>query len=222
MAILVWDDDGNKIFEAGNKQLTLYNKGNDGNYTTGVAWNGLINFTVSNSGGDETALWADDIKYGSLRANEECGGTIECYQTPTEFYKCDGVKELTPGVYIGQQSREPFGLACKTTLGNDAKGLEYGYKIHLIYGATASPSERSYQTINDSPDANTLSYEYTCTPENCTGYKAVAHIEINSTDFTTEAQKAALTAFEGVIWGTENTDARLPKPDEVKTLLTVA
>ena len=222
MAPLVWDDSGKKIFETGNKKLTLYKKGVDGNYTTGVAWNGLINFTVTNSGGDETALWADDIKYGSLRANEECGGTIECYQLPTEFYDCDGVKELTPGVYVGQQSRVPFGLTCQTTLGNDAQGLEYGYKIHLLYGATASPSERNYQTINDSPDANTLSYEYTCTPEACTNFKPVAHIEINSTDFTTEAAVAKLKAFEAVIWGSENTDARLPLPNEVKTLLTVS
>lgn len=220
MAKLVWDGSGEKIFETGNKKLTLYNKGTDGSYQTGVAWNGLINFTISNTGGDETALWADDIKYGSLRANEETGGTIECYQTPTAFYKCDGVKELTPGVYIGGQPREPFGLTCQTTLGNDAQGLAYGYKIHLIYGATASPSERNYQTINDSPDANTLSYEYTCTPENCTGFNAVSHIEINSTDFTTPEAQAKLTAFKEVIWGSDNTDARLPLPDEVKTLLT--
>lgn len=224
MSRLVWDDVGQKKYELGNRHLALYVTDENGGYTAPVAWNGITSFTVSNTGGDETALWADDIKYGSLRSNEECGGTVESYQCPREFYPCDGSVEVVPGMAIGQQNRRPFGLVCRTTIGNDVRGLEFGYKLHIIYGATASPSERPYTTINDSPDAQGLSWEFSCVPVNVTGYKPVAHIEIDSTLVETPANLAVL---EDILFGTDAnatagtaaTDGRLPTPDEISYIL---
>ena len=221
MSRLVWDDTGNKKFEMGTKKMVLFVGGSGGEYQAGIAWSGITGVTISNTGGDETALWADDIKYGSLRAAEECGGTIEGYQCPREFYPCDGIVQLAPGVYIAQQDRVPFGAAFVTTIGNDTQGTSYGYKIHLIYGATCSPSERPYTTINDSPDAASLSWEFTTTPVNCAGHKPVSHLEIDSTEVSAEK----LAAIEDIIFGTDGTggtggtDSRLPLPDEIATLL---
>lgn len=225
-AALTWDDLGKKIYESGNKKGVLYVMKENivdptDPYEDGVAWNGLINVSQSNSGADETALWADDIKYASLRSAEEFGATIEAYQSPKEFDVCDGSAELVQGVSIGQQSRRNFGFSYVTSIGNDTKGFDYGYKIHLIYNASANPSERSYQTINDSPDAITLSWELTTTPVAVTGHKPTAHITIDSTQFTTEAQINKLHAFEAILYGSTEGNARLPLPDEVKTLLTV-
>lgn len=212
---LVWDDTGNKKFETGTKNGVLFVMNDNGTYGEGVAWNGLTAVTASSSGAEETALWADDIKYASMRSAEEFGATIEAYQCPPEFYACDGSAELTTGVTIGQQGRKSFGFSFVTTIGNDVSGTDYGYKIHLIYGASASPSERAYQTINDSPDAMTLSWEITTTPVNVTNHKPTAHIVIDST----LADPTKLTAFKAILYGSTTAASRLPLPDEVATLL---
>lgn len=220
-APLTWDTTGTKSYETGVKKTVLFVMDATGAYQDGVAWNGVTSISESNSGAEETALWADDIKYASLRSAEEFGATIEAYKCPREFYVCDGSADLVKGVTVNQQGRRGFGLSYVTTVGNDVAGTDYGYKIHLIYGCTASPSERSYQTINDSPDAMTLSWEIKTTPVAVTGLKPTAHIIIDSTDFVTEAEKAKLTAFEAILYGSESANSRLPLPDEVKTLLTV-
>jgi hypothetical protein len=210
---LTWDDTGKKIFETGTKRGVLYVMDATGAYGEGVAWNGLTAVTESNSGAEETALWADDIKYASLRSAEELGATIEAYQCPPEFYICDGTAEPQDGVTINQQGRRGFGFSYTTTVGNDVAGNDYGEKIHLIYGATASPSERAYQTINDSPDAITLSWELTTTPVAVTGYKPTAHLIVD----TTRCDATKLASFKEIIYGSSNAAARLPLPDEVIT-----
>ena len=213
-APLTWDDTGKKIYETGTKRGVLYVIDDEGNYGEGVAWNGLTAVTESNSGAEETALWADDIKYASLRSAEEFGATIEAYQCPPEFYACDGTAEVATGVTINQQGRKAFGFSYTTTVGNDTKGNDYGEKIHLIYNATASPTERSYQTINDSPDAMSLSWELTTTPVAVTGHKPTAHIIIDTTKLT-EAAKTKLNTFKDAIYGSTQAAAHLPSPDEV-------
>lgn len=220
-----WDADGEKRFETGNKKGVLYVMNAQGTYEAGVAWNGLTAVTLSNSGAEETALWADDIKYASLRSAEEFGATIEAYQCPDEFYECDGTVQGETGVFLGQQTRKHFGFSYVTTIGNDTLGNDYGYKIHLIYNASANPSERSYQTINESPDAITLSWEITTTPTPVAvpegssytlkgTYKNVAHLEIDSTKV--DANK--LATFEAVIYGNGTLDPRLPLPGEVLSM----
>lgn len=216
---LVWDDTSNRKFETGTKKGVLFvMKDTIDNpaqpYQAGVAWNGLTAVTESNSGAEETALWADDRKYASLRSAEEFGATIEAYQCPPEFYVCDGSAALVPGVIINQQGRKSFGFSYVTTIGNDVLGTDYGYKIHLIYGATASPSERAYQTINDSPDAITLSWEIKTTPVEVKNHKDTAHLIIDST----LVDAAKLAAFEEILYGSSSADARLPLPNEVATL----
>lgn len=213
-APLTWDDTGKKIYETGTKRGVLYVIDDEGNYGEGVAWNGLTAVTESNSGAEETALWADDIKYASLRSAEEFGATIEAYQCPPEFYVCDGTAEVATGVTINQQGRKAFGFSYTTTVGNDTKGNDYGEKIHLIYNATASPTERSYQTINDSPDAITLSWELTTTPVAVAGHKPTAHIIIDTTKIP-EASKTKLDTFKKAIYGSDQAAAHLPTPDEV-------
>lgn len=216
-APLVWDKTGERYYETGVKQGVLYIP-TEGVYSKGVAWNGLINVTESPSGAEPEPLYADDIKYLNLMSAEEFGATIEAYTYPDEFAECDGSAELVPGVTIGQQARQIFGLSYKTTLGNDVKGSEYGYKIHLIYGCMAAPSEKEYGTINDSPEAITFSWELTTTPVNVTGMKPTASIVIDST----KADPEKLKAFEKILYGSTEAAARLPLPDEVKTLLTAA
>lgn len=213
MSALVWDDTGNKKFETGTKNGVLFVMNTDGTYGNGVAWNGLTAVTESNSGAEETALWADDIKYATMRSAEEFGLTIEAYQCPPEFYVCDGSAELVTdsGVTLGGQTRRGFGFSYVTTVGNDVAGRDYGYKIHLVYGCSASPSERSYQTINDSPDAMTLSWEVTTTPVNVPNFKPTAHIVIDST----LADSAKLTAFKETLYGGSNTESTLPLPAAV-------
>lgn len=223
MAKLVWDQAGQKVYETGTKKGVLYVVGNDGTYGKGVAWNGLTAITESPSGADVSDFYADDIKYASLRAAEDFGGTIEAYTYPDEWEQCDGTATLAPGVKVGQQNRKTFGLSYVTTVGNDLQGTEYGYKIHLVYGATASPSERAYATINDSPELITFSWEFTTVPVaiNADGLnlKATALITIDSTDFKDEAAKGKLKALEDKIWGTDEGEAELPTPDEVYALL---
>lgn len=223
MAKLVWDAIGEHLYETGvrNGVLYPYVTGTNAGYNSGVAWNGLTAVTESPSGADETALWADDIKYLSLRAAEEFGGTIEAYTYPDEWAECDGSASIATGVVIGQQNRKTFGLCFRTTLGNDTEQNDHGYKLHLIYGCTCSPSERAYQTINDSPEAITFSWEFSTQPVAVTGHKPTACLTIDST----KVDATKLAALEAVLYGTdgsggaEGTTARLPLPDEVVTLL---
>lgn len=217
MAKLTWDDTGKRFYETGVKQGVLYPQAEGGTYPKGVAWNGLTAVTESPSGAEPTPLYADDIKYLNLVSAEEYSATIEAYTYPDEFAECDGSAELVPGVTVGQQNRKTFGLSYKTTLGNDVAGNEYGYKLHLIYGAMAAPSEKGYATINDSPEAITFSWEVSTTPVSVTGLKPTASITIDST----KVDKSKLTALEAILYGGES-DARLPLPDEIATLMTTS
>ena len=218
MAKLTWDDTGKRLYETGVKQGVLYLLDEDGAYKNAVAWNGLTAVTESPSGAEPTALYADDIKYLSLMSAEEFGATIEAYTYPEEFAQCDGSASLATGVYIGQQARKTFGMCYKTTLGNDVEGNDYGYKLHIIYGAKAAPSEKAYATINDSPEAITFSWEITTTPVNVAGFKPTASIVIDST----KADPTCLAALEAKLYGETATEAMLPLPDEVKTIMTPA
>ena len=217
MAKLVWDQTGKRLYETGVKQGVLYIKEN-GTYDNGVAWNGLTAITESPSGAETTPLYADDIKYLNLLSTEEFAATIEAYTYPDEFMQCDGSASLSTGVYIGQQSRKTFGMCYRTVLGNDEDNNDYGYKLHLIYGCLAAPSEKGYSTINDSPAAITFSWEVSTTPENVTGHKPTATITIDST----KADKQKLAALEAILYGSENDEPRLPLPDEVASLMTAA
>lgn len=222
MSRLTWDKTGERYYETGVKQGVLYPIQTNGTYSKGVAWNGLTAVTESPSGAEATALYADDIKYLNLISTEEFGATIEAYTYPDEFAECDGSAALADGVMIGQQKRKTFGLCYKTTVGNDVDGNDYGYKLHLIYGCLAAPSEKAYATINDSPEAITFSWEVSTTPVNVNGFKPTSQITIDSTKIT-EDKKAKLTALEDILYGkdgdsTENAGPRLPLPDEVATL----
>ena len=215
MSKLVWDQTGEREYETGVKNGVLYVQGEGGTYPKGVAWNGLISVTESPSGAEATALYADDIKYLNLMSNEEFGATIEAYMSPEEFDQCDGTASIATGVSIGQQKRKTFGMAYKTTIGNDVDGNDYGYKIHLIYGALAAPSEKAYSTINDSPEAMTLSWEVSTTPVTVDGFKPTATVVIDST----KVDKKKLTALEDILFGTESKEARLPLPDEIVSIV---
>lgn len=216
---LVWDAVGEKKFETGVRQGVLYKQIADGTYPLGIPWNGLTAVTESPSGAEATALYADDIKYLNLMAAEEFGGTIEAYMYPKEFAECDGSNTtLAQGVAIGQQDRKPFGLAYKTVIGNDTEGNAHGYKIHLVYGCLASPSEKAYQTINDTPEAITFSWEFNTTPVPVAGAKPTATLVIDSTLI----DSAKLSAIEDILFGTVSEDARLPLPDEIITLVNAA
>lgn len=220
MAKLVWDKTGDRLYETGVKNGVLYIP-TAGVYSKGVAWNGLTAVTESPSGAEATALYADDTKYLSLMSTEEFGATIEAYTYPDEFAACDGSAELADGVMIGQQKRSTFGLCYKTTIGNDTDGNDHGYKLHIIYGALAKPSERAYASINDSPEAITFSWEITTTPVNVTGAKPTASIVIDST----KADPSKLAALEDILYGKDGEPAsepRLPLPDEIKSLMTAA
>lgn len=221
-AKIVWDKTGEKIYETGVKNGVLYPQVN-GAYPEGVAWNGLTAVTESPSGAEATPLYADDIKYLNLYSAEEFGATIECYTYPKEFEACDGSKEIATGVSIGQQTRQSFGMSYKTTVGNDTEGAKYGYKLHLIYGATASPSEKAYATISDSPEAITFSYEVTTTPVNVAGFNPTSSIVIDSTKVPADK----LAKLEEILYGKDPTSEggedgvapRLPLPDEIVTLV---
>ena len=215
MSKLIWDNAGERLFETGVKQGVLYLQ-SEGVYNKGVVWNGLTGVTESPSGAEVTSLYADDIKYVNLLSAEEFGATIEAYTYPEEFAECDGSASLAKGVMIGQQTRKTFGLSYVTTLGNDTDGQGFGYKLHIIYGASASPSEKAYATINDSPEAITFSWEIKTTPVNVTGHKPTASIVIDST----KADKEALAALEAILYGTDTEEARLPLPDEIAELFT--
>ena len=218
MSKIVWDQTGERLYETGVKYGVLYPMSDDGKYNLGVAWNGLTAVTESPSGAEATPLYADDIKYLNLVSAEELGGTIEAYTYPDEFAQCDGSATLVAGVMIGQQARKTFGLCYRTTIGNDVSNNDYGYKLHLVYGALAAPSEKAYATINDSPEAITFSWEFSTTPVNVTGHKPTASITIDST----KCDKAKLEALEAILYGSEEEEPRLPLPDEIKTLMTAA
>ena len=216
MPKLTWDNTGERIFETGIKQGVLYPIQSDGRYSKGVAWNGLTAVTESPSGAEATPLYADDIKYLNLLSNEEFGATIEAYTYPDEFAECDGSAELATGVMIGQQKRKVFGLCYRTAIGNDVDGNDHGYKLHLIYGCLAAPSEKAYSTINDSPEAITFSWEVTTTPVNVEGFKPTSQITIDST----KADPTKLAALEAILYGSAEIEAKLPLPDEVATTMT--
>ena len=219
MSRITWDTVGERYYETGVKMGVLYPIQVGGLYNKGVAWNGLTAVTESPSGAEATALYADDIKYLNLMSNEEFGATIEAYTYPEEFAECDGSSALATGVMIGQQKRKIFGLCYRTVIGNDVDGSDYGYKLHLIYGCLASPSEKAYATINDSPEAITFSWEVSTTPVSVTGFKPTSQITIDST----KVDKVKLASLEDILYGKDGevdtaTEPRLPLPDEVATL----
>ena len=215
MAKLVWDKTGERYYETGVKNGVLYPVSAGGTYGDGVAWNGLTKVTESPSGAEATALYADDIKYLNLLSNEEFGATIEAYTYPDEFAECDGSATLGKGVTIGQQKRKSFGLSYRTALGNDTDGSDYGYKLHLVYGCLAAPSQKDYSTINDNPEAITFSWEVKTTPVAVTGFKPTSHIVIDST----KVDSAKLKSLEDMLYGsgeeTTTNKPKLPLPDEI-------
>ena len=217
MAALTWDTDGTRRFETGVSQGVLYVKGVSG-YGTGVAWNGLISVTESPSGAEANDLYADDMKYAVIRSAEDFGFTIEAYTYPTEFGECDGTASPAAGLYVSQQPRKAFGFVYKTKIGDDEHpGIDKGYKLHIIYNATANPSEKQYQTINDSPDAITYSWECSTTPVTVnTTYKPTAHLVIDST----VANATKLAALEKKLFGDTNSSPQLPTPQQIITDLT--
>lgn len=222
MSKLVWDKTGDRLYETGVDRGVLYVQSN-GTYPNGVAWNGLTAVTESPSGAEATPLYADNIKYLNLMSAEEFGCTIEAYTYPEEFAECDGSAELATGVTIGQQARKTFGLSYRTKIGNDATGDKFGYKLHLIYGGLASPSEKAYATINDSPEAITFSWEVSTTPVSVDGHSPTASITIDST----KVEPTKLKALEEILYGKDGegasgTEPRLPLPSEIATLFTVS
>lgn len=215
MSKLVWNQTGERLYETGVEQVALFPQDASGTYPLGIAWEGVTNVTESPSGAEPTKLYANDAVYGTLLSAEELGGTIEAYMFPDEFAACDGSVTIAQGVTIGQQDRKAFGLAYKTLIGNDVVGTAYGYKLHIIYGAKASPSEKAHATVNDSPEAQTMSWEFSTTPASVTGHKPTASIEIDSTT----ADPAKLAELEAMIYGSDDKEPTLPTPDEIMALM---
>lgn len=217
MAKITWDDIGQKTYELGVDHGVLY-VNEDGAYPNGVAWNGLVNVNESPSGAESNAQYADNIKYADITSAEEFAGTIEAFTYPKEFESCDGSAELSPGVVIGQQNRKMFGLSFRTMIGNDTDGDEHGYKLHLVYGAKAAPSEKAYGTKNDSPEPITFSWEFNTTPVPVSGMKPTSTVVIDSRT----ADPTKLAELEKILYGDTAAEARLPLPDEIKTLFAEA
>ncbi len=217
MARIIWDGVGEKIYETGVDHGVLYPIAAGGAYSTGVPWNGLTGVTESSSGAESTPQYADNIKYLNILSAEEFGATIEAFTYPPEFMQCDGSAEIAPGVVAGQQTRRNFGFCYRTLLGNDTENVDFGYKLHLVYNATASPSEKAYSTVNESPEPITFSWEITTTPVPISSgnYRPTASITIDSTI----ADPAKLSALEDILYGTTDEEARLPLPDEIRTLM---
>lgn len=211
MSKIVWDEVGSRLYETGVDHAVLYPQDATGTYPKGVAWNGITAINESPSGADATDIYADNIKYLSLRSAENFGLTVECYTYPDEWAACDGSAELAQGVSIGQQSRKAFGLSYRTLVGNDTESTDHGYKLHLVYGCTASPSERGYNTVNESPEAISFSYEISTIPVSVDGFKPTACITIDST----KADKTKLAALEAKLYGSESGEATLPLPNEI-------
>jgi len=214
MPRITWDDIGERLYETGINQGVLYPRATNGNYPSGVAWNGLISITESPSGAEATPIYADNIKYLNLISAEEFAATIEAYTYPEEFAACDGSAQIAPGVFAAQQSRQTFGLAYKTIIGNDTETDKFGYKLHLIYGALAAPSEKAYSTVNDSPEAITFSWEVSTTPVPVPGFKATASLVIDST----KVNAMDLATLEDILYGTTLNEPRLPLPEEIISL----
>lgn len=217
MARITWDNIGERLFETGVDHGVLYVMGATG-YEDGVAWNGLVSVAQSPEGAEASAQYADNIKYLNIISAEEFKGTIEAFTYPDEFGVCEGSVEVAPGVLIGQQNRSQFGLVYRTKIGNDVVGQDFGYKLHIVYGALAAPSEKTHQTINESPEATTFSWEFSTTPAPVTDHRPTAHLEINST----KVAAAKLTALEDLLFGTVAEGATLPTPDEVIALVEAA
>lgn len=218
MSKLVWDQSGKRLYETGVDHGVLYPIQTGGVYSKGVAWNGLTAVTESPSGADVNDIYADNMKYLGLVGAEKFGATVEAYTYPDEFAECDGSVELVKGATIGQQNRKVFGMVYRTVIGNDVDGNEHGYKLHLLYGATAAPSEKAYNTINEDPEAITFSWELSTTPVNVTGHKPTASLTIDST----KADPTKLAELEKILFGDTETEPRLPLPDEIAQLLNVA
>ena len=214
MAVLTWDQTGERLFETGVDRGVLFVQGPTGTYGTGIPWNGLISVTESPTGAEANPQYADNQKYLNLISAEEFEGTIEAFTYPDEFMACEGSVELAPGLSIGQQRRSQFALCYRTKIGNDVNGQDHGYKIHIIYGAMAAPSEKAYSTINDSPEATTFSWELTTTPVPVTGHGPTATVTVNSLTVSAED----LAAFEALIYGAAATESELPLPDEIDAL----
>lgn len=212
-----WDKTGERLYETGVDRGVVYPQ-EAGAYPKGAGWNGLTNVTITPSGAEATPLYANNHKYLNLMSVEECGGSIEAYMYPDEFAECDGAKELVPGVKVRQQKRKTFGLCYRTLIGSDTEGTTHGYKLNLIYGCLAAPSEQANSTVNDNPEAKTMSWEFSTTPVEVKDCDPTSHLEIDST--TVDADK--LKALEDILYGTEDEEPRLPLPDEVATLLGTA
>lgn len=215
MPKLTWDQVGERLYETGVEQGAIYPMTTSGTYGNGEAWNGLTAVTESPSGAEPTALYANDKKYVELTSAEEFGGTIEAYTYPKGFAACNGEADVVAGLRLSQQSRKPFGLVYKTLIGNDTEGTKHGYKLNIVYGAKVSPSEQANNTVNDSPEAKTMSWEFTTTPVEVKGFDPTAHLIIDST----EVEKTKLEALEAILYGTEEAEPRLPLPSEIVTLL---
>lgn len=217
MAKIVWDATGERLFETGVDHGVIYPQATGGTYPKGAAWNGLTAVTESPSGAEPTPLYADNIKYLTLMSVEEFAFTIEAYMYPDEFAECNGEGTLAKGVIIGQQKRKTFGLSYRSLIGNDVDGDSHGYKLHLVYGALAAPSEMARSTVNDTPEASTMSWECSTTPVSVANFKPTSHIVIDST----KAEPTKLKALEDILYGAteESTEARLPLPDEVASLM---
>lgn len=214
MAKMLWDQIGEKLYETGIEQVALFPQ-EEGAYNKGVAWNGVTALNLTPSGAEPTPLYANNRKYLTLMSVEELGGTIEAYTYPEEWSACDGSAAVVPGVYFGQQGRKTFGLVGKSLIGNDTELNKHGYKLHLIYGALASPSEQAHATVNDSPEASTMSWEFSTTPVAVDGYEPTSYICIDSTKVNAEK----LAALEAIIYGSDDVEPRLPLPDEIATLM---
>lgn len=215
MSRVDWDQVGKRIYETGVDHGVLYKIDAQGKYSGGVPWNGLTAVNETPSGAEASPLYADNIKYLNLTSAEEFAATIEAYTYPPEFMECDGSAEIAPGVIIGQQSRKTFGLSYRTIIGNDVAGQDYGYKLHLLYGGQASPSEKAYQTINDSPEAATLSWEVNTTPVSVTGFKPTSLLTIDSTKVPADK----MAELENILYGSTDAEPRLPLPDEIAELV---
>ena len=215
MARLIWDEVGQRFFETGVKNGVLYVQDNDGSYKNGVVWNGLTAVTESPSGAEETPLYADDVKYLTLRSAEQFGATVEAYTYPEEFEQCDGSAAIANGVTIGQQARRAFGLCYRTSVGNDIQGQNYSYKLHLIYGCTVAPSEKSYSTINDNPEAITFSWELSTVPVPVDGFSPTASLVIDAS----KVDEGKMQLLEDALFGDESNEAKLLLPNEIMNLL---
>ena len=215
MARLIWDEVGQRFFETGVKNGVLYVQDNDGSYQNGVVWNGLTAVTESPSGAEETPLYADDVKYLTLRSAEQFGATIEAYTYPEEFEQCDGSATIAAGVTIGQQARRAFGLCYRTAVGNDIQGQEFSYKLHLLYGCTVAPSEKSYSTINDNPEAITFSWELSTVPVPVDGFKPTASLVIDAS----KVEEGKMALLENALFGDAENEATLLLPNQIMELI---